>query len=78
MAFPPPIQCHVHTPGVQWRGSVGRNRAPRLATHTSRGVGSMCEEHGIKRGTSVATGLWRPGTMEAPGQPQSPGPCRKG
>lgn len=76
MAFPFP--SHVQGPGGQWRASVTRNRAPRLATHTSRGVGSMCEEHGIKRGTSVATGLWRPGTMVAPGQPQSPGPCRKG
>lgn len=38
----------------------------------------MCEEHGIKRGTSVATGLWRPGTMVAPGQLQSPGLFRKG
>lgn len=38
----------------------------------------VCEERDIKRGTSVATGLWRPGTIVAPGQPQSPGPCRKG
>jgi len=73
-----PFLCHVQATSVQWCSSVARNRAPRLATHTSRGVGSMCEEHSIKRGTSVATGLWRPGTMVAPGQPQSPGPCRKG
>lgn len=77
-AMASPFPCHMQAPGGQWRASVTRNRAPRLATHTSRGVGSMCEEHGIKRGTSVATGLWRPGTMVAPGQPQSPGPCRKG
>lgn len=77
-AMASPFQCHVQAPDGQWCASVTRNRAPRLATHTSRGVGSMCEEHGIKRGTSVATGLWRPGTMVAPGQPQSPGPCHKG
>ena len=77
-AMASPFRCHMQEPGGQWRASMTRNRAPRLATHTSRGVGSMCEEHGIKRGTSVATGLWRPGTMVAPGQPQSPGPCRKG
>lgn len=73
-----PFQRHVQALGDQWCASVARNRAPRLATHTSRGAGCMCEEHGIKRGTSVATGLWRPGTMVAPGQSWSPGPCRKG
>lgn len=77
-AMASPFRCHVQAPGGQWCASVTRNRVPRLATHTSRGVGSICEEDGIKRGTSVATGLWRPGTMVAPGQPQSPGPCRKG
>lgn len=77
-AMASPFQCHVQAPGGKWHARVAHNRAPRLATHTSRGVGSMCEEHGIKRRTSVATGLWRPGTMVAPGQPQSPGPCRKG
>ncbi|KAK7881586.1 hypothetical protein WMY93_029995 [Mugilogobius chulae] len=58
--------------------SVACNRAPCLATHTSRGVGRTREERAIKPGTSVATGLWRPGTMVAPGQPQSPGLCRQG
>lgn len=77
-AMASPFQSHVPASGSQWRAKVACNRAPCLATHISRGVGSMCEKHGIKRGTSVATGLWRPGTMVAPGQPQSPGLRCKG
>lgn len=77
-AMASPFQCHVHVRGSQWRASVTRNRMPCLATHTSSRVGSMCEEHGIKPGTSVATGLWRAGTMVALGELQSPGSCHKG
>lgn len=35
-AMASPFQSHVWAPGRQWRASVTRNRAPRLATHTSR------------------------------------------
>lgn len=71
-AMASPFHCHMHAPGSQWRASVTRNRMPCLATHTSSRVGSMCEELSIKPGTSVATGLWRAGTMVALGGTAEP------